>query len=146
MTRTSISISVDAPIKKVFAAVADVDTFTQRAEAIVHVELLSEQRSGVGTRFRETRMMKGRESQTELEVTEYVENESVRMVADQGGTIWDTIFVVQQLDSKTRIDMTMDAKPYSLAAKLTTPLIKGMVAKFIRKDMEDLKAWCETDG
>jgi uncharacterized membrane protein len=146
MTRTSISISVDAPIEKVFAAVADVDTFPNRAEAIIHVELLSEQRSGVGTRFRETRTIKGRESQTELEVTEYVENKCIRLVADQGGTIWDTIFVVERLDSETRLDLTMDAKPYSLAAKLTTPLIKGMVAKFIRKDMEDLKAWCETDG
>jgi carbon monoxide dehydrogenase subunit G len=143
MTRTSISISVRAPIEKVFAAIADIDTFPYRAEAITHVELLSEQRSGVGARFRETRMMKGRESQTELEVTEYVENDRIRMVADQGGTIWDTVFVVERTDSETRLNLTMDAKPYSLAAKLTTPLIKGMIAKFIRKDMDDIKAWCE---
>ena len=146
MTRTSISISVRAPVEKVFAAVSDVETFPQRAEAITQVEFLSEQQSGVGTRFRETRMMKGRESQTELEVTEYIENDRIRMVADQGGTIWDTIFVVEQTDSETRLDMTMDAKPYKLAAKLTTPLIKGMIAKFIQKDMDDLKAWCEHDG
>ena len=36
------------------------------------------------------------EATTELEVTEYVENDHVRMVADSHGTIWDTVFSVKE--------------------------------------------------
>ena len=146
MSQTSVSINIQAPIEKVFAAISDIESFPIRAEAITEVEFLTEQRSGIGTQFRETRMLKGRESQTELEVTEFVENDRIRMVSDQGGTIWDTIFIVQQTESDTRLDMTMDAKPYKLMAKLINPLIKGMIARFIQKDMDELKAWCETDA
>ena len=62
---------------------------------------LSEVRTGVGTRFRETRLMHGKERSTELEVTEYVENERVRMVADTDGTVWDSVFVVSPVEGKT---------------------------------------------
>jgi carbon monoxide dehydrogenase subunit G len=89
-------------------------------------------------------VVNGRESATELEVTEYVQNDRVRMVADQGGTIWDTVFVVKPTESGTELTLTMDAKAYKFAAKLINPLIKGMVKKFIVQDMEELKAYCES--
>jgi len=108
MSQTSVSISIYAPIEKVFAAISDIESFPNRAEAINEVEFLTEQRSGIGTRFRETRILNGRQSQTELEVTEFVVNDRIRMVSDQGGTIWDTIFVVNQTGAETQLDMTMD--------------------------------------
>ena len=46
------------------------------------------------TRFRETRVMKGREASTVLEVTEYESPRRIRLVSDEGGTIWDTVFTV----------------------------------------------------
>lgn len=44
----------------------------------VNVLFLTDSEKGVGTKFRETRMMGKREAGTELEVTEYVPNERVR--------------------------------------------------------------------
>ena len=59
MSKTFISIDIDAPVETVFAALANIETFPDRAEAIASVEFLSDQKRGVGTRFRETRIMKG---------------------------------------------------------------------------------------
>lgn len=39
--------------------------------------------------------------------------------------------------------MVMDANAYRLLAKLFNPLIKGMIRKFIEKDMDAVKAYCE---
>ena len=39
---------------------------------VVKIEMLSDTTSGVGTRFLETRLMRGKEATTELEVTEYL--------------------------------------------------------------------------
>lgn len=45
-----------------------------------HYRVSFQQQVGVGTRFRETRLMNGREQAVELEVAEYTENKCVRMI------------------------------------------------------------------
>ena len=143
MPQTHVSLDIEAPVATVFGALANIETFPDRAEAIAAVEILSDQKFGVGTRFRETRIMNRREAIAELEVTEQVDNERIRMVCDQGGTVWDTVFLVSPSGEGTRLEMTMDAKPHKLMAKLTVPIINMMIKKFVRQDMEELKAWCE---
>ena len=72
MASVTVSQSIDAPIEVVFNTIADINQFSQAVPRIVKVKIVSDVKSGVGTRFRETRVMKGREATTELEVTEYV--------------------------------------------------------------------------
>ena len=94
MTRTTITRTIEAPVEAVFEAVADISNFARAVPDIARVEFLTESRVGVGSRFRETRVMRGREASTVLEVTEYVRNERVRLVADAGGTVWDSLSTV----------------------------------------------------
>lgn len=147
MSRTTIVREIAAPIDRVFDTVSRIEQFSQAVPHITNVEFLTEQQHGVGTRFKETRVLKGREQSTELEVTEYVENEKVRMVADQGGTVWDTVFSVEPIlaqgKNQTRLTMVMDAKAHKLMARIINPLIKGMIAKFIEQDMDAIKTYCE---
>ena len=144
MGRTTVSRTIHAPIGKVFDTVAHIENFSKAVPAIVRVEFVTEQKSGVGTRFRETRLMGKREATTELEVKEYVENERIRIVADQGGTIWDTVFTVTPAgEGAVELEMVMDANAYRFLAKLFNPLIKGMIRKFIEQDMDAVKAYCE---
>ena len=145
MTHTELSLTVDAPIGVVFSTVADVSNFSEAVPHIEHVEFLSETRAGVGARFRETRLMGSRRATSELEVTEYVQDERVRFLADQGGTIWDTIFTVGPgPDGRgTQLVMVMEARPYKLGARLVTPLMKRVVAKAIAADLDAVKAYAE---
>ena len=146
MATTTVSRIIRAPIEKVFDTIAHIESFSKALPNIVSVEFLSEQRKGVGTRFRETRLMGKRKASTELEVTEYVENERIRLVSDQGGTIWDTVFTVQPAAEGVELKMVMDANAYRVLAKLLNPLIKGMIARFIEKDMDAVKTYCEQGG
>ena len=143
MTQTTITRTIAAPIHTVFQTVAKIDNFSKAVPHIVSVEILSDVKSGVGTRFRETRLMKGKKAMTELEVTEYVENDHVRMVADASGTIWDTVFTVKPANGQTDLTMIMDAKAYKLWSKVLNPLLKGMIQKAIEKDMDAVKSYCE---
>ena len=103
MTRTIVSRTVDAPLDVVFKAVSDIGNLPSTVPDIVKVEFLSDVISGVGTRFRETRLMNGKESTTELEVTEFIDNERVRMVADSHGTVWDSVFTVKATGGQTEL-------------------------------------------
>ena len=135
--------TIAAPVDRVFATVAHIDRFQEAVPHITNVEFLTETRSGVGTRFRETRLMRGREASTELEVTEYVQDERVRLVSDGGGTVWDTVFTVQASGSGTELSMVMDARPYKLTARVVNPMISRMLTKALETDMDAVKAYCE---
>ena len=145
MTRTQLSRTIDAPIDVVFSTVSDISHFSKAVPHIVNVEFLSEVRTGVGARFRETRVMRGREATTELQLTEFAANERVRFVSDQGGTMWDTVFSVTPVaDGRTtRLEMVMEARPHRLLARLMVPLMKRVIAKAIAADLDALKSYAE---
>ena len=143
MPNVTVTRSIDASVDVVFRTVAHVEQFSQAVPGILRVEFLSEVKSGVGARFRETRMMMGREASTELEVTEYVENERVRIVSEAGGALWDTVFTVAADGEGTALKMVMDARPQTLSARMTVPLILGTVQKAVEEDMDAVKSFCE---
>ncbi|MEL7497489.1 MAG: SRPBCC family protein [Planctomycetota bacterium] len=144
MKSIHITRTIDAPLELVFQTVSDVRNFSKAVPHIQKIEFITEQQSGAGTRFRETRLMNGRESTVELEVTELIENDRVRMISDAGGTIWDTVFTVSQVADKVTLDMNMDVRPHTLMARIMTPWIRGMVVKGVENDMDAIKQFCES--
>ena len=87
--------------------------------------------------------MKGREACTELEVTEWVENDHVRLVAGTHGTTWDSVFAVVPAPGGTRLTLTMDGRASALLPRIMMLLIHGMVQRAVEGDMDSLKAFCE---
>ena len=99
-----------------FEVITNVERLPESNPDVTSIEFLSEQRSGAGTRFRETRAAKGRQVVTELERTEQVDNHSARFVSDTGGgTIWDTMFSFRPEGSpagtQTLLEIQLDARP-----------------------------------
>ena len=89
--------------------------------------------------------MWGKEVSTVLEVSEYVPNERIRLVSDAGGTIWDSLFTVREVNEGTELVLTMDTRPYKLTAKILNIFMKGMVLKGIKSDLDAVKAYCERE-
>lgn len=144
MTTTRIQRSIAAPAQQVFEAIAHIDEYGRAIPHIIKVELLSEQRTGVGTRFKETRLMGKREVTTALEVTEYDAPNRVRLVSESGGTLWDSIFTLSADGDDTNLEMVMEATAQSFFASVINLLIKGAVAKSIAQDMDSVKQFCES--
>ncbi|MGH7490826.1 MAG: SRPBCC family protein [bacterium] len=143
MSSMIVTRTINAPVDAVFKTVSDINQFSRAVPGIVKVEFLSDVKSGVGTRFRETRLMKGKEASTELEVTEFVENDRIRMVADSHGTVWDSLFEVKPKNGQTSLMLTMDAKTDKLIPKIINLMIGGMIKKAVENDMDAVKAYCE---
>ena len=134
---------IAAPIEEVFAAISGPEGFSKAVPHIKEIEFLTDQKTGAGTRFRETRIMNGREATVELEVAELVENERVRMVSDAGGTVWDSVFTLKEKGDQVEMRMAMEAKPHKLMARIMNPLIRSMVVKGVEADMDHIKQYCE---
>lgn len=143
MTSLTVRKTIGAPIGLVFDTVSDINNFSQAVPHIVRAEILSEVEKGVGTRFRETRLMRGKEATTELEVTEYEPNDRVRIVADSHGTVWDSLFTVREVDGGTELEMTMEARAHSFVARMMNPLVIKTIAGAVEGDMDCVKEYCE---
>jgi len=140
---TTVVRTIHAPVERVFEAVSDPSRFAEIADDVTRIEFLSDQREGVGTKFRETREMRGKEQQATLKITEMVQNDSVRFISDEHGTVWDSVFRLRPVGAGTELTLTMEARAHQLLPKLLNPLIKGMIAKALAKDMDSVKTWCQ---
>jgi uncharacterized membrane protein len=146
MSYTFATRTINAPADVVFRTVADINQYSKAIPHIVKVEFLSEKKSGIGTRFRETRLMKGKETSTELEVTKYVPNDHIRLVSDTHGTIWDSIFTAKPDNGKTLLTFTMDARAKKIIPKIMIFFIRHMVQKAVEEDMDWVKSFCEQNN
>ena len=106
------SREIEAPLEFVFATISDPRSFAKAVPDIVDVEFLTERQRGEGTRFRETRMMHGREATVELEVAELVENDHIRIVAKEGGSVWDSTFTLQPTEQGAELTLEMHVRAY----------------------------------
>lgn len=146
MSQVTIHKSIQAPVELVFMTISDIRNFAEAVPDIVNVEMLTDTPTGVGTRFRETRVMYGREATEEMEITEYVENNRVRIMADSHGVVWNSLFTVQPTDAGTELSLVMEIKPQTLIARIMSFFMKGAMQKAMDKDMEAVKKHCENSA
>ena len=147
MSSFSIRKHIKAPIEQVFARASDFAALAETIAGIERVEMLTDGPVGQGTRFRETRMMFGRESTEEMEVVEFEPPRRYALGCENHGCRYHSELRFEEREAGTEVTMTFEAEPLTFFAKimafLTRPLLKSMM-KACAKDLEDLKAAIES--
>jgi carbon monoxide dehydrogenase subunit G len=148
MASLVLSKYIDAPPADVFSVAADFERIPAVIRGIKSIEMLTPGPIGVGTRFRETRIMFGRESSEEMTVTAFNPPRSCTLEAYTCGAqfISDHRFTPQ--GSGTLLELSIRTEPRTLLAKLAAPLgvlMTGSMKKMILADMEDLKVAVELE-
>ena len=143
----TVSTTINAPRSEVFTAFCDLDACVARMQAITAIEHVSGPTEfGIGTRWRETRKMMGREETQEMEVTAIAHESSYRVEANAHGTEYVTDFTFTDADGGTQVTMTFGGTPRTLAAKLMAPLgvlLKRSMRTALQQDLEDMKSALE---
>jgi len=140
------SVRIRGTQQAVFDAISDLEHAPERIGAIRKVEILTDGPVGKGTRWRETRLMFGKECAEEMEITEFDPPRGYRVGADNCGCHYDTRFALQPDGDETIVEMTFRAIPTSLKGRLLMPLgffMQGMMKKMVMQDLHDLKAHVE---
>ncbi len=143
MPTTRAERIIEAPIDEVFHAIADAASLACALPHVVSVEFLTPQRSGVGTRFRETREWKGRVASMVLEIVECVDAERLRLRADARGTTWDSSFAVEEVGPRTRLVYQLRGQATHWLPRLVNPWLRRGLARAVEADLDAVKAWCE---
>ena len=137
---------IEAPAETVFEALTDFAQAADRIENVQRIEMLTDGPVGVGTRFRETRLLFEREATEELEITAFDPPRSYTIGCENHGCRFRSEFRLTPSGSGTEIEMIFEATPLTATAKLLAaamqPMI-GKVAEICGKDLDDLKAAIE---
>ncbi|MBT8484344.1 MAG: hypothetical protein HKO59_07400 [Phycisphaerales bacterium] len=138
---------INAPAAEVFAAVSDFEHAADRITGIERVEMLTDGPTGVGTRFRETRIMMKREASEVMEVTAFEPGRSYTLEAASCGNLYRTTVGCEPVETGvtgvTDVVMEMTYTPQTFAAKcmsLAAPLLGGVMRKCLERDLDDLQA------
>jgi hypothetical protein len=149
MASFTLSTQIAAPPAAVFAVFSDLEHAVGRIKGISKLEVLTPGPIGVGTRFRETRKMFGKDCTEEMQVTAFEPNQAFEIMCQSCGVEFRTMFRFKSEGPSTRVEADMRSRSLSLFAKLLSPLaalMTGPMKKCIAQNLEDLKAAVETSA
>ena len=146
MAPLNFTLSIAAPLERVFDAFVDIEHWSNRISGITRVEMLTQGAVGVGTRFRETRIMFKKEATEEMEITALDPSHSYTLGCESNGCRYKSDFIFTEEGNGTALEMTFEATPLTFTAKVMSILMKPMMKKMVEmcsKDLDDLKASVE---
>ncbi|MCA9705094.1 MAG: SRPBCC family protein [Myxococcales bacterium] len=145
MTTVTAETHIDASPDVVFHAISDIEGMPKTNPQVVRVAFLTEQRQGVGTRFRETRRMNGKEHHFDLEVRDFDAGaRRVRYVTDTHGTTWDTTVSVSPDGDGARVHFAMACLGRTALKRLLNRVLQGMYRRGMVEHVAVLKDYCES--
>ncbi len=140
--KAEVEVRIDAPPDVVFDTALDIPRWPAIISAITSTEMLSEGPLQVGSRFRETRIMFGREASEDMTIAELDRPRRYVFTAENHGARYLSEHDLIPDGEATRFIMRFSGTPASLTARLMAPLgwfLAGTMRKMIAGDLEDLK-------
>lgn len=149
MPRITVSRHIQAPPATVFHYAADLRNAAGRIKNIRKLEVLTDGPVRKGTRFRETRVMFGREATEEMEILEFDPPKRYDVGCESCGCRYHSTLLFRPSGGATEVEFTFDAQPLTLFAKIMSVLMAPMCKKMMNecaKDIDDLRAAIETES
>ncbi len=137
---------IDAQPEVVFQLASDFARLAETIQGIEKTTMLTEGPVGVGTRFRETRVLFGKEATQELEVAAFDEPHGYTVDCESCGLRYRAAYHFGGDIAGTHVRLEVDCQPVTWMAKLMSPLSRLMMRpriKCIEADLEDLKTVAE---
>lgn len=140
---------VAAPAARVWGIMTDLDRSPDVLSAVTRVERLDGGSTfGVGTRWKETREVFGKEATEEMAVTAVEPGRSYVVEADSRGAHYRSTMGVEPLDdARSRLYLSFGAEPEGLGGQILAAtvgrLFRGVTRRMLRRDLDDIAAAAE---
>ena len=143
MNEMRVQRRIAATAETVWDVLTDLERSPEVIGAIQSVERLDDGDDfAVGTRWRETRTMFGREATEEMEVTALDPGNGYVVEADGAGAHYRTEFTLEPDGGGTEVTMTFAAEPTGMAGRVMAAtvgrLFAGATRKAVAADLDDI--------
>ena len=145
----STSVSINRSVEDVWKVITDFRNCPEFIESIISLEVLDDPKDTlVGFKWKETRIMFGKEATETMWITDYADNDYYQTRAESHGAIYVSKLSVSPDGEGTKLTMSFSSKAVSFVAKFFAVLMgfmfKGSMKKAITKDLTDIKAFLES--
>lgn len=138
--------TIQAPQRIVWQLITDLEGAPSRIRGIKALEVLTTGVIGKGTRFRETRVMFGKEAVEELEITRFEAPKTYTVEADSCGAHFASTYTLSESAGVTQLRFELATHPTTFFAKLMAPLgalMMGPMKKALKADHADIRRAAE---
>ena len=144
----SASIEISKPLEEVWKVITDFKNCPNYITGIVNLEIIDQPDDTlVGFKWKETRVMFGKEATETMWITDYVENEYYQTRAESHGSIYISRLSIERIGQITKLTMSFSSEATTFFVKLISSfmgfMIKGSMIKVINKDLSDIKTHLE---
>jgi carbon monoxide dehydrogenase subunit G len=140
MKEIAVARIIDATPARVWEVLTDLEHAAQTLCGVLSVQVLTDGPSALGTRWRETRKMFGRETSEELRVTDNDPVRRTQVRAESGGAAYVTEFVLTPLEGGTRTELQMrfgaDLLSPSVVQRVAMKAFAGLATRATTKQLE----------
>ncbi len=148
MREISISRDVAAPAARVWSVITDLERSPEVISGVDRIERLDDGTGfGIGTRWRETRTMFGRQATETMKVTAVDPDRSYTVEADGHDAHYRSVLQVVPTGTGSRLSMTFGAEPDSTFARVFVAtvgrLFEGSTKKALQQDLDDIATAAE---
>ena len=146
--KVSVDIEIQKPAAAVWAVITDIENCSNIISAIKNLQVLTKPEKGlVGLKWKETRLMFGKEATETMWITESVENEYYCTRAESHGSVCTTKLSLSDAGSNTLLTTSFTAEAQTFFVKIISAwmsvFIKNSMKKALLNDLEDIKKHVE---
>jgi hypothetical protein len=149
-------VTIQGSKAAIWAAMTDIEHAATILSGVKSIEMVDKPASGlIGMKWRETRVLFGKEATAEKRITEAVANEYYKTQAEDGGFVFVTTMRIADAGAPgpgggATLTGTHDSIPQTFGARLMSiPMalfFKGMIRKAALQDLNDIKSTVEAQG
>jgi len=145
----SVFVNIKEPVESVWKAITDFKNCLNYIESIVHVEIIDQPKDTlIGFKWKETRVMFGKEATETMWITDFVENKYYQTRAESHGSIYISRLSLEKISEDTKLTMSFSAEAKTFFVKIISFcmgfLFKGSMKKALIKDLTDIKTYLES--
>ncbi len=145
----SVFIEIEKSIEDVWKAIIDFENCSNYINSIIEIEIIDNPRDTlIGFKWKETRVMFGKEATETMWITDYIENNYYQTKAESHGSIYISRLSLERVRENTKLTMLFTAEAQTFFVKILSVfmgfIIKGSMKKALLKDLNDIKNHLES--
>lgn len=146
----SVFVEIKKPLKDVWMAIIDFDNCSNYIESIVNLEIINQPKDTlVGFKWKETRVMFGKEATETMWITDYAVNDYYQTRTESHGSIYISRLSIEKAGENTKLTMSFSAEAQTFFVKIISKcmgfMMIGSMKKALIKDLQDIKTHLESN-
>lgn len=145
--KASVGIEIRASKEDIWTFIVDHRKWVENIKAIIAVEVIDQSTTFLGFKWKETRVMFGKEADETMWVTDVSENNFYKTRAESHGSIYITTVTIEEKDGYCILTQEFDGQPQKMIGKIMMGIMGGMMRKSTEKalydDLLDIKNFIE---